>query len=154
MLALELLGCHPHFFQRQRWRVLVEGGRQPGNEESEASLQLHVGQSLRHTVATGDGPVNAMDAAMRAALISDSPSIERLHLHDYAVRVVNPAAESAACVRVRIDFKRIATDGTVESFSTVGVHENVLQATWMALDDGFSWHLLRERDARQSRPYR
>jgi len=79
---------------------------------------------------------------LRKALIPFYPSLEELHLIDYKVRVVNPRAGTAAKVRVVIGF----SDSTCGLFSTVGVHENIIQASWLALTDAMEYKLLTEAD--------
>ena len=82
-----------------------------------------------HTASEGDGPVNALDGALRKALLSGYPRLAELYLVDYKVRVVNAKAETAARVRVVIEWR----DGE-SVWGTVGVSENVIEASWLALD--------------------
>jgi 2-isopropylmalate synthase len=93
-----------------------------------------------HTVSEGDGPVNALDGALRKALLPYFPNLARLHLVDYKVRVVNARAESAAKVRVVIEWRYNGDD----VFGTVGVSENVVEASWLALVDAVEYHWLQE----------
>jgi len=109
-----------------------------GRDSSEASVKLSIHGEVVHTVAEGDGPVNALDGAMRKALRAHYPSIDQLHLVDYKVRVVNPRAGTAARVRVVIQFHNAAGD----YFGTVGVHENIIHASWQALVDAIEYKLL------------
>ena len=87
---------------------------------------------VRHEVAEGDGPVNALDAALRKALEPVYPALARMHLLDYKVRVINAQEGTAAKVRVSIE----STDGE-RVWGTVGVSENVIEASWLALSDAF-----------------
>jgi 2-isopropylmalate synthase len=113
---------------------------------TEAIVKLYVGQALEHHVAEGDGPVNALDAALRKCLKTHYPQINDVHLTDYKVRVVNPTAESAAKVRVIGEFairpESDDGDGAVQYFSTIGVNENIVDASWQAISDAFQYHLI------------
>ena len=96
-------------------------------------------------MAEGDGPVNALDGALRKGLEPHYPVLKEVHLTDYKVRVVNPNAESAAKVRVVIDFAVRADGGTgkvLHRFSTIGVNENIVDASWAALTDAMVYHLI------------
>ncbi|MEM7808209.1 MAG: citramalate synthase [Planctomycetota bacterium] len=109
---------------------------------AEATVKLHVGDAVEHHVSEGDGPVDALDAALRKALREHYPAIDDLSLKDYKVRVVNSDAATAARVRVVIEFLRHNPDGRAEYFGTVGVDENIINASWEALIDGYEYHLL------------
>ena len=110
---------------------------------TEASIKVKVGSEIEHTVSDGDGPVNALDGALRKALHLYDPQLDNMRLVDYKVRVVNSRAGTAARVRVVIE----STDGE-SVWGTVGVSENVIEASWLALADSFEYHLFRteERD--------
>jgi 2-isopropylmalate synthase len=105
---------------------------------TEATVKLLVDGVQRHEVAEGDGPVNALDAALRKALAATYPAVERMHLLDYKVRVINAQEGTAAKVRVSIE----STDGE-HVWGTVGVSENVIEASWLALADSFHHCLAR-----------
>jgi len=105
---------------------------------TEATVKLAVDGTQRHEVAEGDGPVNALDAALRKALAGVYPALERMHLLDYKVRVINAQEGTAAKVRVLIE----SSDGEAV-WGTVGVHENVIEASWLALADSFQHFLSR-----------
>ena len=94
------------------------------------------GERIVHT-AEGNGPVNAIDAALRAAVRARYPQLDRVHLTDYKVRILDGAAGTGAVVRVLLD----ATDGD-RSWSTIGVSENIIDASWQALRDSIVWALL------------
>ena len=113
-----------------------------GCPSTEAIVKLKIDDELVHTVAEGDGPVNALDQALRKALLPHYPSIEKLQLIDYKVRVVNPRAGTAARVRVVIEFH----DADCGYFGTVGVDENIIHASWRALTDAIEYKLLSEQD--------
>ena len=99
-------------------------------------MKLLVSGTHRHEVAEGDGPVNALDAALRKALEVAYPALARMHLLDYKVRVINAQEGTAAKVRVSIE----STDGE-SVWGTVGVSENVIEASWLALADSFHYFL-------------
>jgi 2-isopropylmalate synthase len=105
---------------------------------TEATVKLLVDGVQRHEVAEGDGPVNALDAALRKALVTAYPAVARMHLLDYKVRVINGQEGTAAKVRVSIE----STDGETV-WGTVGVSENVIEASWLALADSFHHCLAR-----------
>jgi len=104
----------------------------------EATVKVRVGEKRAHTVADGDGPVNALDAALRAALVKFFPSLERVRLTDYKVRILDSATGTAAKTRVLLQ----SSDGTLE-WSTVGVSENIVEASLQALVDSIELALLK-----------
>ncbi len=110
---------------------------------TEAIVKLNVDGEVVHTVAEGDGPVDSLYEALRAALRAKYPRVDDLHLVDYKVRVVDTAAETAAKVRVVIDWH----DASGEAyFGSVGVSENIIDASWLALADAVEYKLLKEFD--------
>lgn len=111
-----------------------------GDTTTEATVKLRVGDEIRHEVAEGDGPVNALDAALRKALNGHFPNLHGLQLVDYKVRVINSEAGTAAAVRVVIESQD--ADGT--TWGTVGVNENVIKASWDALVDSIEYKLCRD----------
>jgi 2-isopropylmalate synthase len=120
-----------------------------------ANLTLLIGGRELNASAEGDGPVNALDNALRQALLPQFPSLEHLRLVDYKVRVVNSTAATAAKVRVMIEFKSphgaIASEGGAGGlFGTVGVSENIIDASWQALVDGVEYHLIHEAEAKRT----
>ncbi len=126
----------PHFELVQYHTSVVSRGGQP---VTEATVKILVHDQLRHEVAEGDGPVNALDAALRKALNGLFPSLNEMHLVDYKVRVINSDAATAARVRVVIE----STDGD-DAWGTVGVHENVIEASWQALVDSIEYKLCKD----------
>jgi 2-isopropylmalate synthase len=108
----------------------------------EATVKVHVGQECAHTVADGDGPVNALDAALRAALVKFYPQLERVRLTDYKVRIIDSASGTAAKTRVLIE----TSDGVAE-WGTVGVNDNIIEASLQALVDSLEYALVKERVA-------
>jgi 2-isopropylmalate synthase len=129
----------PHF-ERLSYHVNVENNAD-GQLRTEATIKLRVGDQVRHEVAEGDGPVNALDAAMRKALNGTFPNLAKLHLVDYKVRVINFEAATAAGVRVVIE-----SQDEDDVWGTVGVSENVIEASWIALVDSFEYKLYKDED--------
>ena len=122
----------PHF-ERLSYHVNVETNSD-GQLRTEATVKIRIGDELRHEVAEGDGPINALDAAMRKALHGRFPNLAKLHLVDYKVRVINSEAATAAGVRVVIE-----SQDEDDVWGTVGVSENVIEASWIALVDSFEY---------------
>ena len=106
---------------------------------TEAIVKLSIDGKHHHTVAEGDGPVDSLYRALRRALRADYPQVDDLHLLDYRVAVVNTSAETAAKVRVVIDWR----DTTAAGVGSVGVSENIIEASWLALVDAVEYELLR-----------
>jgi 2-isopropylmalate synthase len=110
-----------------------------GDLHTEATVKLRVGSQLRHEVAEGDGPVNALDAALRKALNGSFPNLRGMHLVDYKVRVINSEAGTAAGVRVTIESR-----DEKDVWGTVGVSENIIEASWKALVDAVEYKLSKD----------
>ena len=145
LLLRREIGRYRKFFTLDHYRVVVL--KQNGSDAiSEATVKLHVNDAPEHRVAEGDGPVNAIDGALRKALTGHYPAIEQVHLTDYKVRVINSRAETAAKVRVIIECKRERGDGTRELFGTIGVSENLIDASWQALVDAYEYHLIQTEE--------
>ncbi len=104
----------------------------------EATVKVRVGKMVHHTVAEGDGPVNALDGALRSALVKSFPQLKRVTLTDYKVRIINGTTGTAAKTRVLI----ASTDGK-RDWGTVGVSENIIEASLQALVDSMEYALLR-----------
>ena len=105
---------------------------------SEATVKLRIGTDTVHTAAEGNGPVHAIDAALRKALTAHFPGIAAMRLHDYKVRVLDGRDATGAVVRVLIE----SGDGQ-ERWSTVGCSTNIIEASWLALRDAFEWCIVR-----------
>ena len=105
----------------------------------EATVKVRVGQELAHTVADGDGPVNALDTALRAALVRFYRQLEQVRLTDYKVRIIDSRGGTASRTRVLIE----SSDGTSE-WGTVGVNDNIVEASLQALVDSFEYALVRD----------
>jgi 2-isopropylmalate synthase len=140
LIVRKQIGKHRTFFDLDHYRVAVNRtGKHAATTKT--TLTLAVKNREIHASAEGDGPVNALDNALRRALTQDFPSLDSLRLVDYKVRVVNSAEATAAKVRVVIEFK--SPHGV---FGTVGVSENVIDASWQALVDGIEYHLLHDEE--------
>ncbi len=105
----------------------------------EATVRVRVGDKVHHEVADGDGPVNALDGALRAALVKSFPKLEKIALTDYKVRILDTATGTAAKTRVLIQ----STDGK-RDWGTVGVSENIIEASLQALVDSMEFALLKK----------
>jgi len=117
----------------------AEVGRRQGTETfAEATVKLQAGRDVMHTVAEGNGPVAALDAALRKAITPLYPAIEHIHLADYKVRILDSLGGTEAVTRVLIDF----TDQH-GAWSTVGASPNIIEASLQAVVDGIEWGLLR-----------
>jgi 2-isopropylmalate synthase len=142
LLARRELGGIPDYFRVARFRVMDDRRWNARGElvtESEATITLEVGEERLMTVATGNGPVNALDTALRKALLAFYPELEDMRLVDYKVRILTPSAGTGAVTRVMIE----SADDTGERWSTVGVSPNIIDASFNALHDGISWKLYR-----------
>ena len=139
ILMDKVLGKHQSFFEVNDYRTVVRQNRE-GVMVAEATLDLSVNGQREHVVADGEGPVNALDKALRKALVSYYPKLEEMHLTDYKVRVLNGQDATAAKVRVLIESR----DGH-DTWSTVGVSENIVEASWLALLDSLDFKLKKKR---------
>jgi 2-isopropylmalate synthase len=148
LLVRRAVGQYEPKFARLAYRVNIETDEQ-GRPVTEATVKIRVACHVQHTVSEGDGPVNALDGALRKALLPFYPRLEEVHLADYKVRVVNARAESAARVRVVIEWR----DGDAV-WGTVGVSENIIEASWLALVDAIEYKLFKDESdvEKQARP--
>jgi 2-isopropylmalate synthase len=138
LLVRKCAGTFVPHFERLNYHVSVETD-QHGSITTEATVKLRIGDAVYHEVAEGDGPVNALDAALRKALRNDFPNLAEMQLVDYKVRVINSEAGTAAGVRVVIE----SSDGH-RVWGTVGVSENVIEASWIALVDSIEYKLCQD----------
>ncbi len=138
LLVQRALGKEQKLFDLMGARVISE--LRPGLEEwiTEATLKIRASDRVFHTVAEGDGPVHALDKALRLALQTAYPALEGIRLTDFKVRVVNTGEGTAARVRVLIE----SADKN-SSWSTVGVSTNVIEASWLALTQALEYGLTR-----------
>jgi 2-isopropylmalate synthase len=149
LLVRKEIGRHRKFFDLEHYRVIVFRTNST-TPVAEASVKLRFGDQYEHRVAEGDGPVAALDGALRRALKNRYPQIEGVHLVDYKVRVINSKEETSAAVRVIIESRRDRSDGTKETFGTIGVSENIMDASWQALVDAYEYHLIHAEEARKA----
>ena len=139
--SLELLmrkaaGWQQDFFRVESMRVITD--ELPNGEfNTEATVKVWIGEQRFVTMAEGNGPVNAIDTAMRAALSTHYPQLSSVHLTDYKVRILDGASATGAVTRVLID----ATNGT-RSWTTIGVSPNIIEASWRALEELLVFGLL------------
>ncbi|MBD3376350.1 citramalate synthase [candidate division KSB1 bacterium] len=138
VLFMKATGQYKPFFELLSARVLIDK-REDDSIESEAVLKIRVNNIVEHTAAEGHGPVDALDKALRKALEPFYPTMKSLHLVDYKVRVLNSEKATAAQVRVFIE-----SSDDVSVWGTVGVSENIIQASWLALVDSISYKLIKD----------
>ena len=129
------------FFKLDGFRVIVEKRSKDEACISEASIKLQVNGESTSAVGEGDGPVDALNMALRAALMKFFPSIKGVNLADYRVSILDPEEATSAKTRVQIQ----STDGN-SSWGTVGVSENIIEASWEALLDGVEYKLFLDEE--------
>jgi len=133
-------------FELVDFMVVVERQRRPSTLErleemlSEAVVKVKVGDKVIHTAAEGNGPVNALDGALRKALLQFYPSLVQVKLIDYKVRILEESVGTESQVRVLIE----SSDG-VKQWRTVGSSTNIIEASWLALADSLEYWLLKQR---------
>jgi len=153
--SLELLlrrasGWVADFFTVESFRVITDHAQRQEAESppaagaddlqgvmTEATVKVHVGSERVVAVAEGNGPVNALDGALRAAIGPKFPALDHMHLTDYRVRVLDTGRGTGAVTRVLVD----TTDGQ-RTWTTIGVSENIIEASWQALYDSIVFGLL------------
>jgi 2-isopropylmalate synthase len=133
-------------FELVDFMVVVEKKRRPSTRKnweemlSEAMVKVRVGSEVMHTAAEGNGPVNALDQALRKALLQFYPSVAQVKLVDYKVRILEESTGTESQVRVLIEF----SDG-LEEWRTVGSSTNIIEASWLALADSLEYWLLKQK---------
>lgn len=138
LLVMKQTGSYQPSFRLDHYRVHVENqAREP---MTEAVIKLTTGTTSQHVVGEGDGPVNALDSALRKALTPAYPGLEEMVLMDYRVRVINSTEGTAARVRVVIESR-----DRDSIWSTVGVSENIIEASWIALVDALEYKIHKDR---------
>ncbi|GAA4436948.1 citramalate synthase [Bremerella cremea] len=144
LLVRKTLGTFTPHFKTMKYHVEVEDfvHQQDMELTTEATIKLQVGDQLRHEVGEGDGPIDALSTALRKALDGVFPNLKRMKLVDYKVRVVNSEAGTAARTRVQIE----CSDES-DVWGTIGVSENVIQASWNALVDAVEYKLHKDEAA-------
>jgi len=141
LLARKKIGRYKSFFDLEGFRVIVEK-RENGLPVTEATVKVKVDGVQELSASEGAGPVNALDSALRKALERFYPSLKDMKLVDYKVRVINPRTGTAAKVRVVIE-----SQDKEDVWNTVGVSENLIDASWHALVDSIEYKLLKEQES-------
>ena len=138
LLLKRALGKVGEYFHLEGFRVVVN---KEANKKitSEAIIKLKVKDRREHTAADGDGPVNALDNALRKALRDFYPTLSKMHLSDFKVRILDEKAGTAAVTRVIIQ-----SQDEKDAWSTIGVSENIIEASWQALSDSIEYKLLKD----------
>lgn len=137
LLMKKTMKTYKPFFDLEGFRVIVEN--RDGKLVSEATIKIKVKGVFEHTAAEGNGPVDALNNALRKALEEFYPVVKQVHLRDFKVRILDPESATRAKTRVIIE----STDGK-EVWNTVGVSENIIEASWYALVDSLEYKLLKE----------
>lgn len=145
ILVKKALNKHRKFFKLKGFRVIDEKHREGQKPYAEATIMVDVGGKIEHTAAVGNGPVNALDNALRKALEKFYPSLATVKLLDYKVRVLTAQKGTEASVRVLIE----SGDGK-EEWGTVGVSENIIEASWIALVDSIEYKLMKDEERQLS----
>jgi 2-isopropylmalate synthase len=138
-----MLDTVSEYFRLRSFRVIDERRWNAKGElitMSEATARVEINQQILLTVAEGNGPVNALDQAIRAALVPTYPQVADIRLVDYKVRILTPDAGTGAVTRVLIE----STDSKGDRWVTVGVSANVIDASFNALRDGLTYKLMKD----------
>ncbi|MGP1587692.1 MAG: citramalate synthase [Treponemataceae bacterium] len=141
LMARKIIGKYHTFFKLHYYKTMGEPPKFLGDFSSFAQLKIEVDGKIAITAGEGDGPVHALDTALRSALEQFYPCVTNIRLTDYKVRVLDSRSATAAKVRVLIE----STDG-VETWTTVGVSPDIIEASWLALVDSFEFKLVRGLD--------
>jgi 2-isopropylmalate synthase len=142
LMARERLGQAPRYYELQSYRALNEyrlDEKSRAFDVAEATVKLTVAGEQVMTVAEGNGPVNALDAALRKALLPHYPQLAKMHLNDYKVRILTPSDATAALTRVMIESR----DDQGRTWNTLGVSHNVIDASYHALRDAITFYLMK-----------
>ena len=131
------------YFDLMGFRLIDEKRKEDEPPFSEATIMVRVGGNIEHTAAVGNGPVNALDNALRKALEKFYPQLKEVKLVDYKVRVLSSGEGTASKVRVLIE-----SGDRKEKWGTVGVSENIIEASWQALVDSINYKLLKDKKKR------
>jgi len=139
VLLKKELGTYEPFFRLESFRCIMEK-REDGKVMTEATIKIHVGDERFIATAEGNGPVNALDEALRLAIGRFYPALDAIELTDFKVRVLDEKKGTAAVTRVLIE----SSDGE-KTWGTVGVSENIIEASWEALVDSIEFGLAHPR---------
>lgn len=140
LLVKRCAGTFTPHFDRLKYHVAI-GSSEEASVLTEGTVKVSINDVIRHEVAEGDGPVNALDAALRKALLDIYPTLEDMRLVDYKVRVVNSEAGTAARIRVSVE-----SADRDDFWGTIGVSENIIEASWLALVDAIEYKLYKDQD--------
>ena len=140
LLIKRSLGIHKKYFDLIGFRIIVDK-KEKNHPVCEATILVKVNDRVEHTAALGTGPVNALDNALRKALYKIYPILGEMELVDYKVRVLSTKDGTQAPTRVLIE----SSDGK-RTWGTVGVSENIIEASWLALVDSIDYKLLIEEE--------
>lgn len=138
LLLRKAFGQHKDYFQLNNLKIILEK-QEEGNFVAEAVVKVTAGDKTFHTAAEGNGPVNALDKTLRKALTEVYPEISEMHLSDYKVRVLDGKKGTAAKTRVLVE-----SSNPQEKWSTVGVSENIIEASWQAIVDSINYMLMKK----------
>lgn len=141
LLVESHLAGRPEYFDLESFRVIADKYAD-GRVMTEATIKIHVGDERFIATGEGNGPVNALDVALRAAITRFYPEIDAMNLTDYKVRVLDESRGTDAVTRVIIQ-----TGDGEDSWGSVGVSENIIEASWMALVDAITYGLFRKGSA-------
>ena len=140
LLMRKILSHRPPFFELLEYHTTFRSSGGVGTcTTCEATVKVKVGDQREYTVEEGDGPVHALDRALRKSLSKFYPEIETISLQDYKVRIIDSHEATAARTRVLI----VSTDGD-SCWSTVGVSDNIIAASWLALIESFEYKLIKD----------
>ncbi|MCD6571613.1 MAG: citramalate synthase [Deltaproteobacteria bacterium] len=139
LLMKKAMGTHVRFFKLKGFRVITEKHSDDVDPVSEATIMIEVDGKIEHTAAMGNGPVNALDNALKKALEKFYHRIEDVELLDYKVRVISSSKGTASVVRVLIE-----SGDKKDNWNTVGVSSNIIEASWMALVDSLDYKLYKD----------
>jgi 2-isopropylmalate synthase len=139
LLMKKSMGMHTRYFKLKGFRVITEKRSEDTDPLAEATIMIDVDGNIEHTAAMGNGPVNALDNALRKALRNFYPRIQEVKLLDYKVRVVSSKQGTESVVRVLIE-----SGDRTGSWNTVGVSSNIIEASWMALVDSMDYKLFKD----------
>jgi 2-isopropylmalate synthase len=142
LLVKKTLGTYKPFFNLLGFRVIIEKFRRTRVPLSEATVMLRVDRHVEHTAAIGDGPVEALDKALRNALEKFYPVLKEIKLTDYKVRILSSDRGTKAVTRVLIE----TSDSNGNKWGTVGVSSNIIEASWQALVDSIEYKLIQDME--------
>ena len=147
LLLAKWLKQRHELFDLEGYRVIIEKRGSDGCLISEATVKLRIGDEVVHTVAESTGPVGALDKALRLALAKAYPEIRNIELRDFKVRILDSKSGANAKTRVLI----LSSDGK-EIWGTVGVSDNIIEASWEALRDSVEYKLMEARSGNSDAP--